>query len=319
MARSLTTFACALLLAVGLGQLAAQNPPAASAPASGPAETATGPAAATQGTSWLAEILKAHKIKPLLEPIPGGEIDWTNGVVYGVGIGKMRAMTSKELLMAQRAARLVALRNAVLLEAGIRTGPGGRFKDVREGQIDFEAIVNDFQEVQSDYDVKTNSAVSKVKIPLYGPKGLISLRGLGIGRAGKLWAWPSSAAPAAGTQVIIIDARGTTFSPCLLPELVTESGETVFGPSSPPRPDLSARAMAAYIGLDGATPVTELRPSAAEGQAGDAIIVKPARATDRNELVLSQEELKKLEPARPSLDSGKVLIVVGSTTKADSK
>lgn len=168
--------------------------------------------------------------RPLVQPVPGGTIEWTTGDVVVEGRGLARGTTPQDALLARRAARVVASRNALLAAAGIPIGPGGTSKNISEGSIRLDAVLRDFQEIRSDFDPATRTATSAVRLPMYGARGVVRLAGVVLRPCGATWNWPTPAArpaePAAG--VIVLDVQGTSFQPVLLPRVVTTDGRCVF-------------------------------------------------------------------------------------------
>ena len=200
--------------------------------------------ASSQPTSWaagerqagdpVAIFTQATKVKPrpAIRSVPGGEIDWTAGVVYAVGSARAKPGAAKPRAMAQRGAYLVAARNASLLLAGVPVGPGGRFRNIRDGRIRTDVTLKNFRELPSQYDPATRRATARLEIPIYGVTGLVEVLDL----TGQATCQPTSglglqrhppATASAAREVIAIDARGLKFSPALLPKLLRPDGKGV--------------------------------------------------------------------------------------------
>ena len=285
-----TTIASALVLTgllCGLGHSAGTE--LSSRPASAPR-----PAAWTTTTNRSGVLVKGVKARflPVTEPVAGGEIDWSTLTVYAVGSAKLRGDSSSEFLMAQHGARMVAARNAVLLLQGIRVGPDGRFADVKEGQINVDAVVKDFQEVDSDYHPATRTVTSRLRLPIYGAKGLVRLRGLVTDKDSKLWSRPNGQPLA--VSMVFVDARGKSFKPCLMPKVVTASGQSIF--------TIEERQTVAIVALDPKAPL-------ADGLPGDGryLLVTASQLTGENQLVVPVEQLRGIA-AGDSL-SGRIIII----------
>jgi hypothetical protein len=275
------------------------SPPDAAGAATQPTPVGTydGPA--------LLKKLRADEVKPLVESIPGGQIDWTQGEVRAIGTGKLAGKQSRDFLMAQRAARILAIRNAVLMMSGIRAGPGGRFS-VAEGQINVEAVVKDFKETSSDYDPKTETVTSTVAVPIYGVKGIVHLTGATVERPGKRLVWPAPRVEAPKCEMVVIDARGGAFQPCMFPQIVTEDGQTIFHAVDVRAERLAGRGMVVYASAEA--------KAALPDPAG--VLTLKAKITGEKtsvSLVLEKESLERLTAcpeARRTIVSGKVLILV---------
>jgi len=191
--------------------------------------------------------------RPLVQPVPGGLVEWTSGSVVGEGRGLARGNTPQDGLMARRAARLLAARNALLAAGGIAVGPGGNFLNVANGTIRMEATIRDFQEIRNDYDPATRTATAAVRIPMYGAHGIIQIAGLGLRETPRPWRWPDAPTgePAAGTQgearMVVLDLRAAAFSPALLPRVLSPDGECVFDAAELGVAELSWRPAATYV------------------------------------------------------------------------
>jgi hypothetical protein len=286
-------------------------------PATAPA--ATGPAQLTQAQS----VLKALGAEPsaLVERIDGGQINWTTAEVFAVGEGKAAGLSGQQIDMAKRAARLAAARNVVLVLAGIRTGPGGRFRNFREGTISVDAVVRDFQEASDDFDRATRIATVRLKMPLYGAQGAVRIGGLVL--AGPVGPAKALAVKGGQPQIIVIDARGTGFAPCMLPRIARPSGQTVFEPVQAGfDPAAAQRPPVVYLHLDRHDELTPTKPKtpAAAGTDGPAVIYRAQKSPPRSPgtLVLSDEDASDLIDYIASgglLSAGRVVVVSDSPSQ----
>ena len=283
--------------------------------------------------------------RPLVQAVPGGLIEWTSGSVVGEGRGLAKGNTPQDGLMARRAARILAARNALLATGGITVGPGGVFQNVSNGTIRLDAVLRDFQEIRSDFDPATRSATSAVRIPLYGARGLIRIAGLDLRDTPRTWSWGEAPAggPAAGsrqeTQTIVMDLRGARFPPVLLPRFLTAAGECVFDPSELGVDELSWRPAATYVEyhgrrLDGAGALVKVPPPAGRETPADkafadsvertfpgAVVFWGCRAGSQGgSVVLSADAVEYLRShpqTRQVFRSGKVVLVVRPVAAAD--
>ncbi len=168
----------------------------------------------------------AGEFQALIEKLPAGEINWTAGEILIEGTGQAKGTQARDIAMAKRAARLIALRSAVAALGGLRTGPGGTF-DLADGRVRLDAIVEDFEEVAGTFDANTRTVTSKIRLPFYGVKGAMSIWGMKLQPARQKWAWPAADPNAAAPGAVVIDMRNTGFIPSLLPRFVSSAG-TVF-------------------------------------------------------------------------------------------
>ncbi|GEM_PF-1356413 len=196
------------------------------------AQPTSQPASAAETDDPVVIFTRASGLRPdpAIRSVPGGEIDWTAGVVYAIGSARAKPGVAKPRAMAQRGAYLVAARNASLLLAGIPVGPGGRFRNIRDGRIRADVTLKNFRELPGQYDPATRRATARLEIPIYGVTGLVEvldLTGQGPAASGPSLRRHLPATAPAAREVIVIDARGLKFSPALLPKLLTPDGRGV--------------------------------------------------------------------------------------------
>ena len=98
----------------------------------------------------------------VVEEREGGYVDWACCRVVAVGAGHSRGDSASDIAMARRAARLVAARNALLLLDGIQAGPGEVFPGLRQGRINVDAVLENFQELVGDYDPRAHLATVRL-------------------------------------------------------------------------------------------------------------------------------------------------------------
>lgn len=222
-----------------------------------PADSRSQPATTQAATTGPADVLATlgRGFVPVVEKLPTGEIDWTRGELVAVGIGKAQGTGPQAAAMARRAARVVALRNAALLSAGIRAGPGAELKNFRGGVLRVESAVRGFEELSSQFDRATGTATVKLRGDLFGLGGLVGLGGLelkGPARAARRLVMQRGPR----LDLIVIDARGTEFAPCLWPRLALADGGVLFGATDVARDALPARPTVLYAAAErGPTPL----------------------------------------------------------------
>jgi hypothetical protein len=166
-----------------------------------------------------------------------GAIDWSAKRIIAVGWAKQETGGRRETLMARRAAELVALRNAMVLAAGIHFGPGGQIEGLSDGRAILEGYLKDYEIARAWSVTKKSGEIdwyAEVSVPLFGVSGLSAqfygaqMRANNASLGGmKRLAWPEAQLPADGNSpiehdVVMIDARETDFTPCLYPALVAD-------------------------------------------------------------------------------------------------
>jgi hypothetical protein len=192
----------------------------------------------------------------VIEPGAGGEVDWTGGVVTAVGTARVQGKGAQAVVMAKRASRLVAARNAALLLAGVRAGPGGRFQNVQAGQIDVDALLTSFRQVRQVHDLKARTITTTLTMPLHGTRGVATFTGVTFTKSDKRWDWPAGRPPGGRADVLILDVRGLRFAPSIAPRITDPLGRAIFegGDLDPKR--VCTQPTVAYVGF---------RPSATGG------------------------------------------------------
>lgn len=249
-----------------------------------------------------------------IEPIPGGEIDWTAGIVRAVGIGKARPdLTGRQAeLMAKRGAYIVAARNAALVLAGVRVGPGGRFENVRHGWIRADVTLSGFREREATYDPATRTATARMELPLWGIRGavgVLGLRGQPNHKTSRALLWPESPAGAAPCDMILLDARRVDCRPGVLPRVVSADGQCVFDAASLAAGGPLRRPPARYAVLEG----TVRLPPRSERAGVHCLTVRAVRVESDGAVVLHPDDLRLLTGApgaREALQRGHLLIVM---------
>lgn len=302
------------LMAVTLNiALAKDDQRPASAPTSG-----QGNAQALDAIALLAEA--KLPAEPMIEKVENGVINWTHGKAIARGEGKAAGTSAQQVEMAQRAARLAAARNAILLMGNIRVSGSGRFLDISHANIQVDAVLQGFEEVSASFDPRTRTASVELAVPLYGAKGVIRLWGAKLpatlpASPGENQTQPDQQAAA---SVIVIDARSTDLKPCLLPRIVKDkTAEVLFAPSAA---GLDDHPTAIYVTL----PPTDRKA----GNADDVLKALPPRALvlraktpdDKmpGAIVLDAEQSAKLQAngdAPRLLTQGRMIIVTSSPAK----
>jgi len=256
--------------------------------------------------------------QPCVEAARGGRIDWTRGEIISSGRAKVRGASARAVAMARRAARLIAARNAVLLISGLRVDPDGKFPDIRSGRISVEGVVRDFTQTGFEYDPIARTVTVTLCVPLYGADGVVRRIGVVTDRRASRWPWPEVRAPAERPGLIVIDARGTKFAPCLFPRLVARSGGRVFDSADVPGGMLPARAMAVYAVRRPPSAKAATRPASAPAARALTIRASVSRGRSNGSLVIDDEQLRKLAShpeARRLMKAGKLVILTSTTRK----
>lgn len=199
-----------------------------------------------------------------------GWIDWQNGLIYGVGKAPLKRNKGSKL-RAKKAAQAMARANIIKLarqiqidsENSIKTYDGGRLNRVIKAFIqDSEHSSRFVKSAQEPYYEVTQVA------PIKGVNGLTSKLLSQIDST----QWPEikeTTAPVAEVEQdedqpwLVLDAShlklANQINPALLPTILSNSGETLYQPTSVNSQALRQRGMAEYVVLDG--PAGQLQAS----------------------------------------------------------
>lgn len=188
-------------------------------------------------------------------PGAGGRIDWTNGYILaeGQGLAQRGGFDKQAQLLAQKAAREMALRNALAMASGIRIDADGRVGQIANGLVRIEGTLRGHQEDKVEWfgDEDPPRARVTVRVPLWGVTAVSS------------WVAPLHRArqtrnggPRRGLVVaqadvadflLVIDARGADLAPCLFPVVKDGAGGVLYDVETPSG-DLAGRVpLARYV------------------------------------------------------------------------
>ena len=293
---------CGALVAATAVSLIAAAPPTSTS-----TQPATRPVATQPAHPDPSDILKTlgKDFHALIEDIPGGQVRWTTGEVVATGIGlagrgRAGAQAAK---MAQRAARLVAARNALLALRGVRADATGKPPRLRRGAVTTEGTLRNFTVEYSRYDPKKRIATCRLRAPLFGQHSAVTIRR----------SRPPAPVKVKRTEIVIIEARGTGFVPALWPRIVTERGRLFRGPRGR---YAGPRVVYAWFGplVRAETPATkaDLLKSVAARDASLKVIVltaSPAPKAAPGTLVLSNKDLIAYPRAIDLLKAGRCVVL----------
>ena len=164
----------------------------------------------------------------------GGGIDWTSGEIIADGIAKSRSDKPADHLAAERAASLVAARNALALANGIQFDASGRVGNLRNGEIKLNGVVKCQRVVGTTWDKTKKPAECHVelRVPLWGVTGVCtafsaSQRRVAMQHGSRRLVLVEAKADVSNA-VLVIDARGRKIDMCLFPAVVSEGGAVLY-------------------------------------------------------------------------------------------
>lgn len=174
---------------------------------------------------------------PHMTAVPGGRIDWTTGTLLVEGVGKARGTDEQQRSMAERAATLVAARNAMNVAAGVQIDRYGKFADLREGTVQIEGMIRGHFAVDVNWDPSATPPTCTILlgVPLWGIKGLSAV----VFDEVRTRARSAAHMPIVSTEdksfdadeYIVIDARGAKVRPCLFPLILNADNRVLYDAS----------------------------------------------------------------------------------------
>ena len=276
-------------------------------------------------------------LKPYRQKMDRGEvmgyIDWSAREIVAVGKARQEYRSGSSSLMAQRAANVVALRNAMLLAADAPAGPNGKIGNLRDGRVILEGYLKDFKVTRAYSRTLPNGQIwwyAEARVPLFGINGLAvkiydsqlsSYKATSTGVSRAKWA-----APADGEgDLVVIDARGLKFIPGMFLLVISKDGQVLIdmessdretaigvGPCIVASGELSSVVPAKTIAKPASKPSTTSQPAAG---AQSCHTVKAVAVKDGSTLILSDDDAARLTAdggASAAIRDGRVIVLVDS-------
>lgn len=239
----------------------------------------------------------------VVQKVGHGEINWSKKVVTATGSGaaKMDGTVAQSRLMAERAAKLDALRNIVETIQGIQvTGSRSAHDVMSNGEIKTRVagMAQGFKVVDTKY--YSDGAVDViVQMPIDE-----NLTNALVERPKKTR--KVSATGAAVFTGLIVNARGLGLTPSMAPRIVDESGKEVYGTEVVSEKGLQQGGIVGYAKAD---------DQARERTGEKPLIVKALRLADKSktDVVIANGDADKLRDPNANLSflaDGKVVLLV---------
>lgn len=282
--------------------------------------------------------------RPHVYTTAGGSIDWARGEIVAEGIGRAKSGRDQDRRMAERAAEVVAARNAALMALGLFMDRSNMLRDMKDGEVHLEAMLAGHEVTSLKWEDAANPPVCSVqlRLPMWGVKSVASL----VFEQQRTWARASARMPLApprigepeADEVLIIDARGLNLLPCMFPIVVNSDGRVLYNFAGRSQVHGDILPVLHYVEVDpaamAAAPKTESNedmksedrattrpadrasPGLAELPVGrNQIHVRAMKAggTTRADIVLRRDDCKRLADSAQVtrlLKYGRVLVVV---------
>lgn len=243
----------------------------------------------------------------VVQKLAHGEINWSAKTVTATGSGAANlkdGSVAKARLMAERAAKLDALRNIIETIQGIQVNGSRNAADVMSnGEIKskIQGMAQGFKVVDTKYysDGSVDVIVS-MPIDEHLTNALVEKP------APKKGAPKLNVDGPASVTGLVVNARGLGIVPSMAPRIVDESGKEVYGAEIVNDKGLQQGGIASYAKND---------EKAADRTGATPIVVKALRLADKSktDLVISNADADKLRDPNTNLSflaDGKVVILV---------
>jgi hypothetical protein len=276
--------------------------------------------------------LDVHRTVLVEEERTRAHVDWSNRTIVTLGRALQAGRRPVDALMARRAAGVIALRNALAMSAGVRISRNGRVGGLRSGAVTIQGILKDY-EITRERSQERNGRIywiAEVHVPMFGVKSVaagvyeehvVSHRQRVAARKRAAWVEPAKDDEAEG-DVLVIDARGSDFTPCFYPLVVSETGEVLIDVETVSKDVAVGRGTCAYARTKLTYEKLEIRPADGAAPATTQLHPAPRRYTvralragkeDKTTLVLSDEDAHKLLAdghLSALVQSGRIVVIV---------
>ncbi len=180
-----------------------------------------------------------------------GALDWSNGIIEAAGLGGRPSNPVNDAqarAVAERSAETLARKNLLELVLGIRIDSETRVDDcIRAGEIsekDLETLLRNARIVDLSYP-RDNEAWVTVTMNLNGvlaglilPKSILPITAV---------EQPQPLGRKESFTGLIVDCRGVSLQPALIPLVADEHGEVVYGPAFVSRDHAAEKGAVSYV------------------------------------------------------------------------
>ena len=276
--------------------------------------------------------LDVHRVVLVEDERTRAYVDWSRRTIVTLGRALQAGRRPVDALMARRAAGVIALRNALAMSAGVRIGPNGRVDGLRSGTATIQGILKNYKITRERSQERNGRLywIAEVHVPMFGIQSvaagvyeeqLVSHRQRIAARKRAVWVDPAKDDQTEG-DVLVIDARGSGFTPCFYPLVVSEAGEVLIDVETVSKETAVGRGTCAYARTKLAYEKLEIRPAEAAAPATTQPHHAPGRHTvralragkgDTTTLVLSDEDARRLLAdghLSALVQSGRIVVIV---------
>ncbi len=178
------------------------------------------------------------------------EVDWTRGIMRVEGKGRPGQRGVQGELGSWRAAAVVAARNAIEFAAALRAEGRKPLGAFRNGRKRVQGVVRGHREVSSHWDDATQTQHVVIEVPLWGVHGIAEVFAndaqAAARRASRNRLTLSTQPAGQRNYAVVLDARGTGFSPCLFPRIADDRGRTLYDIAAQPVDHAGRQPVARY-------------------------------------------------------------------------
>ena len=202
--------------------------------------------------------IEDDRFSPFIEKYPNGRIDWSSGLIYGVGRGYLH-LNNDSKSSAIRAAHVIAAASILKVAAGIRLDDRHTLETLGKDRvvIELKALVRySVHKTEFIKDKKQPYYEVTLLAPLTGVEGLTSMLITRLKTVPLDWMnlpKPSGEVVTEDEEKpwLVLDARDLSkenrVKPAIFPKILSETGEIIYEPGNVDESALIQRGMARYV------------------------------------------------------------------------
>lgn len=251
-----------------------------------------------------------------------GYIDWTYGYAYVPGLGLEPGIGPQQTLKAKRAAEVVCHRYAIELLSELALAENMNL-DSQIAEDIYSRSLKDSERIQEDtqkkLDQKLTVATMRLKIPLFGPSGLMHHLYSFYENRHQSEPFLGEFGTEESYSHLVLDARGKRLNPAFFPKIRTTSGAVLFDFSTVNQSTIQERGAVIYVATVSSSKAQEIQnyleaPSRSSSRSGGNVPLEISVHANTNayqvDLVVSEEVAHKILANGRLLKTGQIFVLI---------